>query len=84
MEKGPPKSDEKVDAFLGAVLENKWRGRRKGGGRWGLELGNLWQALRKSRARRAPCQRQGAADLKAAPLPPAPFLQFVGWWTLFW
>ena len=62
MEKGPPKSDEKVDAFLGAVLENKWRGRRKGGGRWGLELGNLWQALTKSRARRAPCQRQGAAD----------------------
>ena len=51
----------------------KWWGWRQGGGLWDIRICQIWQALRKSRARRAPCRRQGAADLKAqAPLPPAP------------
>ena len=38
------------------------------------------QAPRKSRARRAPCLWQGAADLKArAPLPPAPSVILEDW-----
>ena len=83
-----PKSDEILEGDLGGkseVLEMKMVGV---GGRAGCHgaqnLAEFGKHPTKFRARRASCQRQGAADLKAAPLPPAPFLQFAVWWTLFW
>ena len=63
-----------------------WRvsgsGWRQGGKPWeGLFLPKT--GPRKSRARRAPCHRQGAADRKAqAPLPPAPRGLDFGAWRL--
>ena len=49
-----------------------------------MDLGGLWKEnlstcdrSPENLARHAPCRRQGAADLKAAPLPLSPFLQFI-------
>ena len=72
-----PKFIRIFDAIWEGKKVDFWDLGRGAGGRAGgcgtLEFGKYGQALRKSRARRAPCRRQGAADLKAqAPLPPAP------------
>ena len=49
LKKGSPKSDEKVDAFLGGVLGLKWTARRDARGVWDwnlAEFGRIWHNLR--------------------------------------
>jgi len=43
LKKGSQKSGEKSDAFLEAILENKWAARRDARSGQKLEFGSFWQ-----------------------------------------